>query len=1146
MGTSFRRRSAFAVTVILSALLAVSPVHAAVALTVESTVPTDGARLQPGALTAVEIEYNLPLDTDASVLTLTNKNGLPVSGTRSFASSGDALQDNDTIVFTPSSTLPAAGSPFTASWTVEASGGLDSDSGSLTFTLDDTPPAAPAITDATDPVNSHNDDDFSAEGTAEPDATVDVSVSDGIDSVSGDAIADAAGDWALTGLDVTSLDDGTLDITATATDDAGNTSDSSTAFQVVKETTVPAAPTVDSATDPVNAGNETTFSATGDATEGATVEVTVTDGTDSVSGETTAGTPWTLTGLDVSTLDDGELDVTAAAIDSHGNTSADSAPLTVTKDTAAPTAPAISSATDPVNDGNQAAVEVKGTAEPGAVIEVTADDGSSTVDDTTTAAGDGTWTLTDFDVSTLADGTLTITATATDAAGNTSAPSAGTDVTKDTAAPDTPTVVITDPVNADNEDAVVAQGDAEDGSSVEITVTDGDEGSVSKTTTADDGWSTTLDLSSLADGTLDVEVTATDDADNVSVGHTQQITKDTVAPAAPTISIDDDPITSANQAAVGISGTAEPAATVSVSVDDDGDSSTAAITTSTTADSGGGWTVTVDLSPLEQGTITATATVTDPAGNTGPSANDTAVKDLGSPGLVSTAPADGATVQSPSEVTATYDEPLDTEASSITVEDNTGTPIAGSTTFRDGDRTIVFTPASLPEVGGPYDVTVDADDGQGNDPATTEFSFAVDNTDPDAPTITSVTDPVNAANETSVEVTGDAEDGATVDVTVSDGTTSETGQTTSDGTWSLTIDVSSLADGTLTVTATATDAAGNTSTASETTQVDKDTGAPAAPTITSATDPVTSDNETAVEITGDAENGATVDVTISDGTTSESGQTTSDGTWSLTIDVSSLADGTLTVTATASDAAGNTSPVSEAREVTKRFGLRWQLTNRSFVPRLDVDFVFGQPGDHMLMCDSDGNGTASATIVRDRVWTMSAANSEDASSVVFAYGRPGDLPVCGDWDGNGTQTPGIRRNNVFYLSNRIGGGAADIVLGYGKNTDTPVVGDFDGDGVDTFGVRRGNAYYLRNSNTTGIADLSFGYGKATDAPIVGDWDGNGTDTPGVRRGTQFLLRNVNSSGPAQRSYDFGPAEARPVAGDFDGNGIHTVGVVFTD
>ena len=56
-----------------------------------------------------------------------------------------------------------------------------------------------------------------------------------------------------------------------------------------------------------------------------------------------------------------------------------------------------------------------------------------------------------FNVSPLADGTITATVVATDAAGNSSA--SGTDTaTKDTTAPGTPTVLISpDPINAANQ-----------------------------------------------------------------------------------------------------------------------------------------------------------------------------------------------------------------------------------------------------------------------------------------------------------------------------------------------------------------------------------------------------------------------------------------------------------------------------------------------------------------------------------------------------------------------------------------------------------------------------------------------------------------------------------------------------------------------
>ncbi len=127
------------------------------------------------------------------------------------------------------------------------------------------------------------------------------------------------------------------------------------------------------------------------------------------------------------------------------------------------------------------------------------------------------------------------------------------------------------------------------------------------------------------------------------------------------------------------------------------------------------------------------------------------------------------------------------------------------------------------------------------------------------------------------------------------------------------LNVPSLSDGTHSITAVATDLAGNTSAPSAPTTVVIDTLAPSAPTgldLLSSSDDGASDqdNETTIrtpEIAGSAETGSVVTL-VSD--LEGDVATTSGGTFTVTTSMLSL--GAHQITATASDAAGNTSPTS--------------------------------------------------------------------------------------------------------------------------------------------------------------------------------------------------------------------------------------------
>jgi hypothetical protein len=313
----------------------------------------------------------------------------------------------------------------------------------LTATKDTVAPLAPTGLTATDPINAANQTSVVVSGSAEPDSTVNISISDGIVVLPvGTAIAGGSGDFTLAGIDVSSLADGPLTVSATATDGAGNTGLPAT-VPTTKDTVAPMV-SVSAVTDPVNAANETGTTASGNVEAGATVSVTVTDGDSGTVGPVDAvvtGGSWSLTGIDVSSLADGTITYTATATDAAGNTATDF--LTATKDTVAPSLTvdtAVSVNADTQTDGGAA-----GSVEAGATVSVTVTDGDSGTVGPVDAVVSGTsWSVAGIDVSTLADGTITYTATATDPAENT-ATDAMT-ATKDTVAPTVSVSTVTDPV----------------------------------------------------------------------------------------------------------------------------------------------------------------------------------------------------------------------------------------------------------------------------------------------------------------------------------------------------------------------------------------------------------------------------------------------------------------------------------------------------------------------------------------------------------------------------------------------------------------------------------------------------------------------------------------------------------------------------
>jgi hypothetical protein len=199
----------------------------------------------------------------------------------------------------------------------------------------------------------------------------------------------------------------------------------------------------------------------------------------------------------------------------------------------------------------------------------------------------------------------------------------------------------------------------------------------------------------------------------------------------------------------------------------------------------------------------------------------------------------------------------------------------------------------------------------------------------------------------------------------------------------------------------------------------------------------------------------------------------------------------------------------------------------------DTVLSYGDPGDVVLLCDWDGNGTRTPGVFRNGTWLLRNAPGNGPADVPpFGLGDPGDIPVCGHWSGPGTaETAGVFRTGRFFLRFSNTTGIADADFGYGNPTDIPVTGDWDGDGITTPGVFRDGTWFLRNSNTTGIADQpSIGYGDPGDIPVTGDWDGNRTTTLGVfRRGVWFLRNSLGGGVADLPPFVFGAPGDRPLA-----------------
>ena len=499
--------------------------------------------------------------------------------------------------------LGNGGHSLTATAT-DAAGNTGVASTALAVTIDATAPVAPTIASfSTDSGVSGdgitNDSTLTLTGTAEANSTV--KVYDGA-TLLGSATANGSGAWSYT---TAALTNGGHNLTATATDAAGNTGVASTALNVTIDTAAPVAPTIslfstDSGVVGDGITNDNTLTLTGTAEANSTVKVY--DGATLLGTATANGSgAWSCT---TAALVDGGHSLTATATDAAGNSGAASATLNVTIDTTAPVVPSIGSGV--IVNTNE--VALTGTAEAGSTVKVY--DGASLLGNATANAS-GTWSYTS---PALSGGGHNFTATATDAAGNTGIASTAVAVTINTIVPVAPVISSFTPDTGVVGDGITSvktltlTGTAEAGTTVKVY--DGATLLGSTLASGSGAWSYTT--APLANGTHSLTATDTDALGNTSTASSALSVTIAAAPAVPTISsfstdsgVVGDHITNDNT--LTLTGTADANSTVKVY---DG----ATLLGSATANSSGTWSYTT--AALADGGHSLSATDTDAAGNT--------------------------------------------------------------------------------------------------------------------------------------------------------------------------------------------------------------------------------------------------------------------------------------------------------------------------------------------------------------------------------------------------------------------------------------------------------------------------------------------------------------------------------------------------
>ncbi|WP_244905701.1 Ig-like domain-containing protein, partial [Enterobacter kobei] len=937
--------------------------------------------------------------------TITISNGSDILGTVNVPSSG-------LWSFTPPVPLSNGTYVLTATAT-DAAGNPSGQSNAWTITVDGTAPDAPVITQVVDDApggtlgslnlnDTTNDATPTLSGTAEANATVTIRA-DGV--VIGTTVADGLGAWSFT--PSTPLGEGPHTLTAVATDAAGNTSGVSNSWGLIIDSVAPATPVITQVVDdapeglgalnPNGSTNDTTPTLNGTAEPGSTVTIRL-DGADLVTVPVGSNGTWTYT--PTAPLGEGPHTFTVVATDAAGNTSLPSTGFNIIVDTTPPVAATIASVTDdvggvqgPLSSGDttdDTQPLLQGTAPPDAVVTVY--DGTTLLG-TAILDGSGGWSFTP--VTPLTDGPHSLTVHTTDAAGNTIVSSPFV-LTVDTVAPATPDIpAIT--VNPDGTETPLNPGETTRDTTPTLSGTGnpGDtvtiyNGGVKLDDVVVDGtgnWTWTP-ATPLPNGTYDITLTVTnmDGTGNESApSQPVTITIDTDPPATPAAPVITDSVSqvtgpvpdggTTNDPRPVLSGTGTANDVINIT---DTVNGIPTVVGTVTVDSTGNWSWRPD-SNIGEGSHVYTATATDEAGNVSAASPaititvDTVAPDTPVISAVGGEPSGGFITDATPTVGGTG-----VNGETVIVYNN-GVEV-GRVVVANGEWNL-----DLPaQTDGPLNITVAGVDAAGNVSAPSPvFTVTLDTVAPAIPQINAVSDSQLTNNVLYTRdgvptLTGTGEPGSTVIVSV-DGTPSAVPVTVQpNGSWTWTAD-STLADGQHTFTVSASDPAGNTSASSAPLNVTVDTLDPTAP-----------DNlNLAAEgtpLTGTAEAGSII--TVMNGST-VIGTGVVDSTGNFSIAVSPAPQDGASLTVSAADASGRTSPDATYNVI-------------GTLPNLPDITVITAINDDAAPLTGDVKGKTTNDI------TPTLTGTAEAGSLVTIYQDGGLTPVAtvtADGSGNWSYTP---------------------------------------------------------------------------------------------------------------------------------------------
>ncbi|HGC0063843.1 TPA: Ig-like domain-containing protein [Escherichia coli] len=745
-------------------------------------------------------------------------------------------------------------------------------------------------------------------------------------------VLDASGNWSV-GVPasvVSALANGTVTINASVTDAAGNSG--SATHLVTVNTGLPSitfnAISGDNVLNADEKGQPLTIS--GSSTGLATgAQVTVTLNGHNYSATTDAAGNWTLTVpvSDLAALGQANYIVSASATSAAGNIASSQANLLV--DSGLPGVTINTVAGDDIINAAEAGADqtisgVVTRAAAGDTVTVTL--GGNTY--TTTVQGNLSWSISvpAADLQALGNGDLTINASVTNANGNTG--SGTRDITIDANLPGlrVDTVAGDDIVNSieHGQALVITGGSSGLNAGVPLTITINGT-AYSATVQADGSWSVGIpatNVSAWPAGALTVDVAGQSSAGNpVSVSHPFTVDLTAVAISINTVASDDVINAAEKGTDLTLSGSTsgiESGQTVTVTFG--GKTYTASVAAN------GSWSVNVpaaDLATLPDGAANVQASVSSASGNSASATHAYSV-DASAPTLTIN------TIASDDILNATEaGSPLTISGTSTAETGQTVTVTLNGATYSgnvqaDGSWSVSVPPSALGALtASNYTVSATVNDKAGN-PGSTSHNLAVDTTAP-VLTINTVAgdDIINDAEHAQALVISGTSSGGEAGDVVSVVLNGKTYTSTLDasGNWSVGVpaaDVTALGSGAQTITASVSDRAGNSDDASRTVTVSL--SAPVISINTIAGDDVINATEKGSDLTlsGTSDQPAGTAITVTLNGQNYSATTDASGNWSVTVPasaVSALGEATYSVTASVTNAQGNSSTASHNVQV---------------------------------------------------------------------------------------------------------------------------------------------------------------------------------------------------------------------------------------